>query len=597
MKNNISVVINTFNEEKNIRNCLESVKWADECIVVDMHSDDRTVAIAQEYTSIIFMHERIGYVEPARKFAVEKTSNEWVLIIDADEMVPKKLKDFLINIAVSDQVDVVLIPRENYFWGHLMQATGWSALQDMQLRFFKKSFIIFDDKIHSRPKLRPGYRGYTITDESCGFTHFNYLTPEHFIEKLNKYTTIEARNRFERGEKFSENKFFAEAHNEVMSRRNAGKGIQADGFHGQYLSAIMGMYRLTTGIKLKLLEQYDNQVVEECIRQEYAQIASGIIQEYKDEETSIPAVAIGMPVYNGAKYIHQTITSLLNQTFTDFKIIICDDGSTDETVALCREFATLDSRVQVVVNEERLGGAKNFNRAFELSNGKYFMWASQDDLFHPTYIEKCLAKIEVSPQAVMALTEIVFIDENGNRAKVDSPNDINIGTEGMNVVQRLQEVFKRTGWWAIYGLIRPEILRKTKMYRNEFGGDVILIAELLLHGEFAKIVEPLFYYRVRTQKSFTIAHNMQSIDHTQTPSKAAYTDLMRSIVRCVVEFDLEPMIKNQIIISMANTLAAHNQPICNNILQENAAHLIALAVSTDQLHQITLDQIDKKSQG
>lgn len=308
-----------------------------------------------------------------------------------------------------------------------------------------------------------------------------------------------------------------------------------------------------------------------------------------------PTVSIGMPVYNGAQYIRQTLHSLVNQTFADFRLTICDDGSTDETVAICREFAARDPRIEVVVNEQRLGGAKNFNRTFELSTGEYFMWAAQDDLFHPAYIQKCLAKLRQTPRAVLALSEIVLIDEAGNRIGSANPIDaVNIGTEGMDVVQRLHEVFRRTGWWAIYGVIRPDILRKTKLYRSEFAGDVILIAELLLHGEFAKVEEPLFYYRCRTKQPFTIQRNMQSIDHTHTASPTAYTDFLRSIVHCVLESPLDPLTKKRIIVDMVQTLTTENHGICNNILQENLADLVAFALSCDNPHAAVLHNINSQ---
>lgn len=308
-----------------------------------------------------------------------------------------------------------------------------------------------------------------------------------------------------------------------------------------------------------------------------------------------PTVSIGMPVYNGGQYIRQTLHSLVNQTYTDFRLTICDDGSTDETLAICREFDDRDPRISVVVNEKRLGGAKNFNRAFELSTGEYFMWAAQDDLFHPAYIQKCLAKLLQTPHAVLALSEIVLINEAGTRVGSANPIDaVNIGTEGMDVVQRLHEVFRRTGWWAIYGIIRPEILRKTKLYRSEFAGDVILIAELLLHGEFAKVEEPLFYYRCRTKQPFTIQHNMQSIDHTNQASRTAYTDFLRSIVHCVLESPLDPLTKKRIIVDMVQTLTKENQGICHNILQENLADLVAFALSCDSPHAVVLHNINSQ---
>ncbi len=89
----ISVLINTFNEERNIKNCLESVSWADEIIIVDMYSDDKTVDIAKNYTDKIYYFERMGYADPARQFALKKATHEWVLIVDADEMVPLELRE------------------------------------------------------------------------------------------------------------------------------------------------------------------------------------------------------------------------------------------------------------------------------------------------------------------------------------------------------------------------------------------------------------------------------------------------------------------------------------------------------------------------
>ena len=91
----VSVLIHTLNEERNIRNCLETVIWAEEIIVVDMYSDDKTVEIAREYTDKIFYFERVGYVEPARKFALERATKPWILVVDADELVPRKLYEKL----------------------------------------------------------------------------------------------------------------------------------------------------------------------------------------------------------------------------------------------------------------------------------------------------------------------------------------------------------------------------------------------------------------------------------------------------------------------------------------------------------------------
>ena len=192
----ISVIIHTFNEERNIRNCLETVKWADEIIIVDMYSDDKTVEIAKEYTDKIYFFERVGYVEPARQFALEKATHEWILVVDADELVPLKLKNKLIEIMEKDLADVVFIPCNNYFFGRLMQGTGWGALQDYHPRFFKKNFVSFSEGIHAKFRINKDARIYYIDDPETGFIHFNYIDVEHFLDKLNRYTTIEAKNMF-----------------------------------------------------------------------------------------------------------------------------------------------------------------------------------------------------------------------------------------------------------------------------------------------------------------------------------------------------------------------------------------------------------------
>jgi Glycosyltransferases involved in cell wall biogenesis len=194
----ISVLINTLNEEKNIRNCLESVKWADEIVIVDMYSDDRTLEIAMEYTDKIFFFEKMGYADPARQFALEQASCEWVLVLDADEIVPLKLKNRLQEVMEKDLGDVVNIPHNNYFAGKQIQHMGWGPMQDMHPRFFRKKYLHFGDRIHDFINISEEARHYNLTDPQEGFIHFSYLDFEHYIDKaLNHYTSIEARNIFE----------------------------------------------------------------------------------------------------------------------------------------------------------------------------------------------------------------------------------------------------------------------------------------------------------------------------------------------------------------------------------------------------------------
>ena len=99
-----------------------------------------------------------------------------------------------------------------------------------------------------------------------------------------------------------------------------------------------------------------------------------------------PRVSIGMPVYNGEKYLEEAIQSILAQTYSDFELVISDNASTDKTQEICLEYAARDSRVRYHRNEKNLGAAPNYNRTFELSTGQYFKWADYDDLLAEEFL-------------------------------------------------------------------------------------------------------------------------------------------------------------------------------------------------------------------
>ncbi len=278
----VSVLVHTLNEEKNIRNCLETVKWADEIVIIDMYSDDKTVILASKYTDKIFYHERMGYADPARQFGLEKASNNWVLILDADELVPRKLKEKIRMIIAEDLGDIISIPHNNYFFGKLMRYTGWGPLQDTHHRLFKKDYVSISDKIHSSFIEREDARIYEITDEEEGFIHFNYVDVEHFLDKLNRYTSIEARALFEAGEDIKFKTVAGQIWSEFRKRYFKLQG-RKEGFRGFSLSFLMSVYRLVTYAKLKLMNEYNSYNPSPKIEEEYDKLAERVISEYKDK--------------------------------------------------------------------------------------------------------------------------------------------------------------------------------------------------------------------------------------------------------------------------------------------------------------------------
>ena len=135
----ISAVVNTLSEEENLPYALRSVhSWADEIVVVDMYSEDRAVDIAKSFGAKIYFHDRVPAFDIARKLAIDKASNNYVLLLDANEIVTKPLILNLIHIAKNELADVVFIPRINYLFGEMMHHTFYGPNEDCQLRFFKK---------------------------------------------------------------------------------------------------------------------------------------------------------------------------------------------------------------------------------------------------------------------------------------------------------------------------------------------------------------------------------------------------------------------------------------------------------------------------
>ena len=129
--------------------------------------------------------------------------------------------------------------------------------------------------------------------------------------------------------------------------------------------------------------------------------------------SSNPKVSIGLPVYNGQHYLRQAIESIVNQTYRNFEVIICDNASTDDTPAICAEYAAREPRIRYHRQPQNIGATANFNRTFELASGPYFKWAAHDDVLEPTYLEKCVAVLEQTPDAVLCQSLVKMVTDQG----------------------------------------------------------------------------------------------------------------------------------------------------------------------------------------
>lgn len=216
--------------------------------------------------------------------------------------------------------------------------------------------------------------------------------------------------------------------------------------------------------------------------------------------TTVPRVTIGLPIYNGQNYLAQTMDSILAQTYRDFEIIISDNASTDQTESICREYAARDERVHYYRNETNIGASANYNRVFELGQGAYFKWAAHDDLLAPTYLERCVEVLDRYPDVVLAYTQAKAIDDKGNIVKI-YPGKHHFASPVPR--ERFYEfVLDPHPVVAVFGLMRREVLGRTRLIGKYSGSDRPLLSELSLLGKFYEVPEHLFFYRFHEEQSW-----------------------------------------------------------------------------------------------
>ncbi|MDZ7736278.1 MAG: glycosyltransferase family 2 protein [Gammaproteobacteria bacterium] len=217
----------------------------------------------------------------------------------------------------------------------------------------------------------------------------------------------------------------------------------------------------------------------------------------------MPIVSIGMPVFNADDYIEAAIDSILAQTFEDYELIISDNGSTDNTEAICRSYQAHDERICYFRHQENLGAAWNHNFVYLKSSGRYFRWHSHDDICSPEYLDKCVPVLEEQPGAVLTYPATTIIDSEGRITDIyDDRLSLNEKLPHQRLKHYLQNVRMCN---PVLGLIRSNALANTHLLGAYISADKVLLAELALQGRFIELPYRIFYRRVHAQKS-TVAN-------------------------------------------------------------------------------------------
>lgn len=201
----------------------------------------------------------------------------------------------------------------------------------------------------------------------------------------------------------------------------------------------------------------------------------------------MPRLTIGMPVYNNARTIRASLDSLLAQTFADFELVISDNGSTDETGAICAAYAARDSRVRVIRQPVNLGPSMNFRAVLFEARTEYFMWAAGDDLWAPSFAERQIAALDADPALVMSQSQVLFTVD-------DRPVNMALGTYALtdtpqrNVARYFANPADNSRYYAVW---RTEILQRVFPPRPFYALDWAVSAATLRHGRHNEIPEIL----------------------------------------------------------------------------------------------------------
>ena len=204
----------------------------------------------------------------------------------------------------------------------------------------------------------------------------------------------------------------------------------------------------------------------------------------------LPSISIGMPVYNGERYIRQALESLLAQDFEDFELIISDNASTDGTQEICREYALRDSRIRYYRNQTNMGMVWNFNRVFELATAEYFMWAAHDDYRAPQYIRLCLGAFDQSDDIVLSGSRFEFLDHITDEIIYTNYGFSSAGCKTVDKFKFIACLSNNMGG-LFYGIYKVSELSKLMPLRDIMASDILLLSKLSLNGEFVTIPDVL----------------------------------------------------------------------------------------------------------
>jgi glycosyltransferase involved in cell wall biosynthesis len=235
----------------------------------------------------------------------------------------------------------------------------------------------------------------------------------------------------------------------------------------------------------------------------------------------VPRISVGMPVYNGGRYLGRSIDSILGQTVEDLELVISDNASTDRSEDVCRDAAAADPRVRYTRNAQNIGAAANYNAVFHRARAAYFKWTSASDLCEATLLERCAAVLDARPDAVLCYPRTRLFDETTG-TMTDYVDGLDLQDD--DPVARFIACQKRMRLNNVMnGVVRRDALRRTRLMGSFLSADCCMIVELALHGKFVEVPEFLYYRRMEPQTATRLKSADEVREHWDPRSRAPIT--------------------------------------------------------------------------
>ncbi len=209
---------------------------------------------------------------------------------------------------------------------------------------------------------------------------------------------------------------------------------------------------------------------------------------------SVPAVTIGIPVFNGEKYLEEAIRSALGQTRDDLEVVVSDNASTDRTADICNDYALADPRLRYFRQARNFGAAPNYNFTFSQARGRFFKWLAHDDRITSTYVAKTSRVLEGRPDAVLCHSVVSYIDANG--APIGLYNTkLSLADIPSTSERFAQMVLRSHSCVDFFGMWRKSALEGSLRHGTFHGADRALLAQMSLRGRMVQIPAPLVQMR------------------------------------------------------------------------------------------------------